>query len=336
MSSLFERVVGILFGPSAGRVDPADRSLVDGIIDVFVDTIEPRVRLASGYRGKLEANVLHTIAHLRALASAPLHPVVLTREAWSDDPFVRAAFASADDVPALIGRTEEIRRFFDEHAACEEAFALLGMERVERQVFAPHLEGEVIRNDVAQTVVSFAGHRLLAPAPDLAGARLAIGRLVLHRLAQDVLARVEALVAKAKALEEDKAMLGVRLRMLQRPGAAGDPQAISELERELEATSAACTGAKAGLATLDGYIDQMNAVLAHPEEHVALASQRLRVNRMGVKVEPGAAGEDDDLEVDLAEISIGEGLQASIKLVRIPRSELPPREDLLAQAEKLL
>jgi hypothetical protein len=345
MSSLFERVVGILFGPATDKVDGADRQLVDDTIDVFVETIEPRVRLRSGYREKLADNVALTITHLRELGRAPLEPVVLARTGWSDDPCLRAVFAAADDVPALIGRSDVVRRFFDEHAACDEAVALLGMRRVERQVFAPRLEGEMLKNDVAQTTVCFSDHRLVAPAEDVPRARLEIGRLVLERLAQLVLERVVAIGEKTKALEEDKAMLAVKLRMLQRSrdglhalvsDRADVERQIRDAELELKATSAGYTESKASLATLDGYIDQMNGVLAHPEEHVSLAPLRLRVTRMGVKVGPDEPRRDDDLDVDLSEVAIGDGLRAAIKLVRIPRAELPPREDLLVQAARLL
>ena len=41
-------------------------------------------------------------------------------------------------------------------------------------------------------------------------------------------------------------------------------------------------------------------------------------------------------ELELTELYIGEGLRAIIALVRIPRDELAPKEDMLAQAERLL
>ena len=38
----------------------------------------------------------------------------------------------------------------------------------------------------------------------------------------------------------------------------------------------------------------------------------------------------------LAELSVGEKLRGVIALVRCPRSELPPKEDLIANAERYL
>jgi len=182
MSSFLERLVQALFRGPAEAVDAADRPLVDDAIEAFVETVEPRVRLRSGYREKLSGPAARTIAHLRGLARAPLGPVLLSRAAWSEDPRVHAFFAAADDVPDCLARSEELRRFFDEHPACDEACALLGMRREERQVFAPRLEGEVLRHDVAQTTVGFSGHRLVAPSADLAQARLEVGALRLVRV----------------------------------------------------------------------------------------------------------------------------------------------------------
>jgi hypothetical protein len=54
-----------------------------------------------------------------------------------------------------------------------------------------------------------------------------------------------------------------------------------------------------------------------------------------VKVEE-ASGDEAVSELQLTDLSIGEGLAATIALVRIPREELAPKVDLLAQAERFL
>ncbi|HEU5297326.1 MAG TPA: hypothetical protein VFU71_21285 [Burkholderiaceae bacterium] len=345
MASMFERVVSLLFESAEAPAD-TDRQLITETIDDFVETVEPRVRLTSHYRDKLAGNVAHTLAHLRKLATLlPREPLVLSRSAWSQDPHVRSYFAAADDVSRCIGRCDELRDFFASHAASADACALLGMQRKEKTVLAPRMEGEVLRQDVPQTTVGFSNHRLLAVAPDLAQSRLEVGRRIMERLAQLVLGRVVQTGEEARDREQRKAMLSTRLRMLRsaRDGMAPlvsegpdiDPQ-ISELERqlnEMKETAASAAGSH-GRMTLDGTIDQMNAVLAQPEQHIALAKIRLRVNRLGVKVDPHCADEGDSLELD--ELSIGEGLRATIKFVRIARDEMPPKEDLLAQAQRAL
>jgi hypothetical protein len=46
----------------------------------------------------------------------PLEPVVLARARWSGDPCLNAFFGSADDIPAFLGRSKELRAFFDDPA----------------------------------------------------------------------------------------------------------------------------------------------------------------------------------------------------------------------------
>ena len=73
-----------------------------------------------------------------------------------------------------------------------------------------------MRQDVAQTTVSFSEHRLLAPAADEALTRLDVGRRIVQRLAQLVLARIVAVDQRAKDLHLHQAYLLMKWRMLQR------------------------------------------------------------------------------------------------------------------------
>lgn len=336
--------MSLLFGASAQKGGDVDRSLVDETTDAIVEIIEPRVRLRSGYRDKLADSVQRSILCLRELEQGlPRQALTLSRQAWADDPYVRAFFAAAADVPVCIGRCEELRRFFGEHPQCTQAYALLAMQRSERQVLAPRLEGGEVRQDVAQTTVSFGGHQLLAPAAELAQTRQGVGRRILQRLAQLVLQRVVGIGQQTQDLQMRKAQLGVRLRMLRagrdgmQPLVGDGPsveQQIRELERELKETGHEYAEARGALATLDDYIEHIDAVFGEPQAHVALQRTRLRVSRTGVKVDEASGDVAEGLE--LAELSIGDGLHVTIVFVRIPRDELPPEEDLLAQAQRAL
>jgi len=340
---LLDRVTRLLFGAEAETVGETDRQLVWDVTDAIVDAVDPRVKLRSGYRRRLDVGVRKTIAHLRALGRIRLEPVALGRSAWSQDAQVRAFFAAADDIPTCIGRSHEIRRFFETHAGCDQLHALLGMRRMERRVLAPRLVGGVMRSDVAQTTVSFEGHRLIAPAADDAAGRLEIGLRIVRRLAQLVCERIVAVDESVKGLELDKARLAMKLRMLQngRDGLgalAAEPAAldaqIAEVERSLKDATRSHREAKASLATVDGTIDHINAILAHPERYVDLVRRRMRVTLLGVLVEEGDEAEPaHDLVID--DLSIGDGFTATIARVRIARTELPPKEGL-ARAERFL
>jgi hypothetical protein len=148
---------------------------------------------------------------------------------------------------------------------------------------------------------------------------------------------------KATELAEHKAYLGARMRMLAlaRDGMEGivkDPATIDEqmksVQRELKRTVDGYIEAKSSLATLDGYIGHVQDVFSHPDQHVSLSHTSLHLDRMGIKVERDAAGQVNQL--NLVELSIGEELRVAVAIARCPRSELPPKEDLVAQAERYL
>ena len=342
--SLLARLSQALFG--GGPAEPeAERQLVDDMIEMIVETVEPRVRQVSGYNRKLQACTRSTIAHLRRLGQGTLEPVLLTRAAWSGDPRLNAFFATANDVPACLGASRELRAFFDSpaNAGVDEAFALLGMKKTERDVFAPKLEGDMLRQDVAQVSVSFSGHRIVAPMGSEAETRIEIGQRIIRRLAQVALGRIIALDEKASALQQHKAYLGARLRLarLARDGVQGafeEPgntaEQIAALERELNETVEDYIDTKGSIATIEDHLGQIDAVFSRPGEHVALTHTPLRVSRMGIKLD--AASPDAANELTLAELAIADNFHGVIAIARCPRAEMPPKEDLVAKAARYL
>jgi hypothetical protein len=71
-----------------------------------------------------------------------------------------------------------------------------------------------------------------------------------------------------------------------------------------------------------------------PEQHVRLTHTPLRLSRMGIKVEDASMGPVNELR--LTELAIGDDFQAAIAIVCCPRGEMPPKEDLVAKAERYL
>jgi hypothetical protein len=338
--ALFDRLAAALFGAQPS----ADAGLVAEMIEAVVDAVEPKVRMHSRYRHKLEPHIRQSIEHLRALAREPLEPVLLSRAAWASDPRVNAFFATAADVRLCLGRANELRSFLDQpaNAALQEAYALLGMKKEERSVLGMALRGDAVQRDVAQTQISFTGHRIIAPSETLAATHLEVGRRILLRLAQVSLMRILEADAKATELQSRKAYLGSRLRLLRlaedgMEGIVKDHATIAAemkaVERELTQTVEGYIAAKASAATIEGYLQQIADVFSRPQEHVSLVRTPLRVSRLGVRVEGDS--QESANELSLAEIVIGE-FRAAIAIVRCPRAEIPSKEELIAQAERSL
>lgn len=344
--ALFARLFGAGDEAAAGEDLPERaRAALPEIIELIVETVDPRLKLVPGYQEKLGAGVRRTVAYLRSLVPEPPPPIELSQKAWGADPRVNAFFAAAEDVARIMGRSKELRAFFDDPAntGVAQAVAMLGMEMREQNVLGVAMEGGMLKHDVAQTTVSFTDHRIVMPAGSLADARFELGRRILRGLIQIALHRIQAIQERQQDLEEARGQLATKLRVLQGRSSgleslSQDPDAqqpeIEALQRELEQTGAALADAKLSLSTLDGYMDQVIDVLSHPEQHVKFEVFRLRVNRMGIKVAEDSAEPASDLT--LGRVSLGPEFTRVVAAVKCARADMPPREDLLAQAERYL
>jgi len=344
-ADLFSDVATRLFGASAPP--DADQALVAEAIEAIVEAVDPRIRAERKYRAKLEQGVRGTLAHMRAIAQQLPEPVVLSPASWRSEPLINALFGRSDDVTALLGRSRELYRFFDANAGCAEAIALLAAQREERTVLAPGFVGGELRQDVAQVVVGFPQKRLIAPAPDWLASRREVGAAIFRRLAALALQEIVGKERRVKDLEERKAILGTRLRMLQlrRDGVqralereddpAKDPAVeIAELEKALQGTVDAFIAEKASLVTLEGTVASVRRVFEAPQKYLGLEPVALRLSRTGYRVDAGS--DEPAIELNLQELFVGEGLRGVIAFVRCARSDLPPRDDALRRAEQSL
>jgi len=343
-ASLLDRILSSLFGKEEERED-TDEQLVAELTDAIVDTVEPRVRAHRQYRRELKDCVRTTVAWLRTIGRMPIDHVLLTRSHWGEDPRLNTFFGAPDAITEFLGRSRELRAFFDDpaNADVQEAFALMGMRKQEKTFLGPRHEDGLLKEEVAQTAVNFAGHRLIATAASEAQARLETGRRIIQVLAEVAPARIIGIDRKGLDLERQKSYLGTRLRMLKlardgMPGLVDDPatidEQIREVQRQLDESVKGFIETKSSLVTLDGYIAQIREVFEHPEQHVVLTQSELNVTRMNIKAD--ARTEEPHRTLTLAELRIGERVPIVIAFVRCLRSELPPKEDLLAKAERFL
>lgn len=342
LRDLFQRLLGGA-PPDAGEPFPAHvEALVSEFTDLVAEEVEPRLRLAPDFSNRMTPGVRSTIAYMRTIAPGLEAALALAPARWTDDPRLNAFFATAGDISETLGRSRELREHFAAHPTDAEAFAVLSMERRERSVLGVGLEGDVLRHDVAQTTVSFADHRVVAPAADEEGVRLELGERIFRGLLGIALARIEALQAGAQDLDERRARLETRLRRLKTRGAAVETLAegagahageIADLEGELARTRADALASKTRLASLDGYLNEVTAVLERPAEHFTIEFVPVRVNRMGVRVDGDADGPVNEFRV--AEV-VGRELRRALALVICRRADLPPERAAFADAGRYL
>ena len=313
------------------RLNQERLALLRDSIEQVVDASEPRVRLVGNYAEKLldavEIGQLHCDDVLRRLPPA----LVLGGRAWAMDPRVNAFFATTDSLRATLSLDPQVQTFFKENRQAE-CFALLLMVKRETETFGAAWESGLLVRDVRQIRVSFSEHQFFFPAASESELRKELRRRMLVFLASRALERINELRERRGTLEERRRQLQAQVRALRghaqglRPllsATDADERRLSELEQRLSRTEGELIVARKQLGTLDDYLEQVRQVLGHPAAYLQIHPLTLRLNRLGVKLDPDSPEPGETLTlIELA--SLGE--QRIGALVRFTRDELPPAE----------
>ena len=298
-------------------------------IEQAVDASEPRIRLVGNYAEKLVDAVEAALNYSGRVLQQLLPAVLLDAHAWSQDPQVKAFFATVDDLRATLGDDPAIRAFFADsgHSQC---FALMLMLKRETETFGTVLRGDVLVRDVRQLQVSFSRHRLFFPAVSEAGLREELKQRMLVFLATRALERINELRDQRSMLEEQRRRLQAQLRAL-RSHAQGLQPLLSPaeasvrrpaaLEQRLVQVEEDLVAVRKRLGTLDDYLEQVRQVLSQPEVYLQVRPLTLRLTRLGVKLSPDSPEPGETLAL-IEFDSMGE--QRIGALVRFEKGELPP------------
>lgn len=306
---------------------------LEAAIDTAVDGTDPRIRVVRGYRKKLRGTVQCALEHTEKFVETIPGPLAMDRYAFSSDPYIHAFFGSADQVQEVITGSKAMREYIKRsvNRDADRCYALLAMRRSEKTVLGVALEGDSIRRDVKQVVVSFSDHLLLGPAATEADARKQLKEHALTQLVECALQRIVSFKSQRQELEQRRTLLRSKLRKYQESGYGLEELAPldtlqqetpTSVERELQQIERDLQKAGAELATLNDYLRQVAHVLSRPQEYLSLATLALRLNRMGLKVDPRSTQLADDL--GLTEVEIKDQLRAVVSFVCFSVGELSP------------
>jgi hypothetical protein len=327
-------------GESHHRVPPRDDALAKEIVDRIVAATDKRLRSVSGYEKKLHDPALDTLAYLRGIADGIPGPIEVSRRAWTDNPEIRALFAKPQDVAAAFSRDTGVRACFASSTA-PECLGILGLARIERQVFAPAQKGDSIQHEVARTTVSFSDTRILAPATDPLAVRIELGKRAIDYLGLRALAQMTADEHARKDLEQERALLKVRLQIAEqgRVGLAGITAAATATPVDRAALAARldenerALSAHAVTGLMTRFLDILREVLTNPGAHLRLEACTVPLDAMNFRVADEASAA---VVLKLRELLLPERPPYAVMVARFPRAELLPAEDAVAQAERYL
>jgi len=316
------------------------------------DTIEriakltPQLRLAEHYRERLAASVTTSLDYVRALVDDMPPAREASASAWMTDPYIRAFFATPEEVPRVLSHATELRAYFDAHPLANEVFAVLGMAMTERRTFGVAQHESTARTDVQLTTVSFSDHRARVCADTEDTLREEIVRRVVDQLVLVAIERIGADVSRRGELEQERALLKTRLALLQRQGSGmsavlgAQPLSsfveVAHLQAELEKNDAEM--ARLGLATeaIDRRLETIAEVLGSPAEHLHVLKRELRLDHMNVIAQNGYAREGATIELRLASMPETAGAMRAFALVRFARVDLLPAPSMADEERKFL
>jgi len=335
MFTFLKTLLGSRDDEAAGE-DPA---ILAAAVEEVIEGTDPRLRMVGGVNKKLRAPVARSLAYARELAAVLPGPFEVGKKTFGSDPQVGAFFASVDHLREVFGNDRSLRTFLKspEHSSLAECYALLVMQKTERNVLGMETFGDMVRKDVPQTVVSFGNHHVEAAAVSLESSRQDLTERAFDHLVGCALRRLVSLKAHTAELTERQLLLEARLqqRLAKKrgleslvPGPAIDGAETLEIRRDLADAEEQLRDTSASRATLNDYLSQIQDVLSHPEDQFRLRQATVRMDQMGVKRDPGSPQRASD--ITLAEVEIGDDRQAVGILIKYSPQELPSRPPSLA------
>jgi len=130
-------------------------------IERVIEGTDPRIKGIGDAYERLSPVVAAALHYAHGLVGAMPPCIEMTPEAWGQSPMLRAMFARPGDVANTLSGSHDLREFLGSPQALgiETIHCVVAATRVERTVFGAAMEGDILREDVAQKTVGFSDFR---------------------------------------------------------------------------------------------------------------------------------------------------------------------------------
>jgi hypothetical protein len=261
-----------LFAANAKEESELLRAIEEAVLKV-----DPLLKQIRRYPNAFRKPVQTAFEYAHSLALSVPSSVAIDLNPLDWNAYVHAIFSSRDMIMEAFQASRAIQDYLREHPSTDQAYALMGMRRFEKTRMGMELSGEVIQRDVPQQVVYFTSHTIVDPAPTEAEAR---GRVawgffnnLVNKVAKRIALRKEELQSQLQEMDLLKAHLHTASAET-RPALKKD---LSRMLSNIQATTR----------SLDfrNYLDDFEAVLLNPEQHLRLDQSTLILDSMGIRRE---------------------------------------------------
>ncbi|MDR2111620.1 MAG: hypothetical protein LBQ62_00710 [Candidatus Accumulibacter sp.] len=313
-------------------------------IDRAIALTNPRLKFLDSREKTLRRPVEKCVTYLRDAISALPPPIPVSEAGWASDPALRAFFAKAADLSAALGRSGDLRSFFDKHADAGQAFIVLGASYHERPDRAPSLQGDAAPRDIARTVVDFS-----VPSARLCGhTDSELRRLLLIQSFEYMAAQAMTEISKAREgrreLEDSHNLIRARLRLHQPPGSGlGNlfdvgPESAEQrrLENQLLENERQMEERGSAREVLEHELECLRQALENPENHLGFEHRKIRLSTLNVLLDEGSVEAAADVAFTMLNLSGVPRAQYAFVIGCLERRDMPQVKLNLADAERFL
>ena len=277
-------------------------------IDKAVTLVNPRLRLLPDYQERLSPAINTTIDYLRASLTDLPPTLRLSPAEWASEPLWRAFFASTDDISRTLAYSKGLKTLFDKYPEINEACFILGMNIRDQRIDGMTLHGDMVQRNVPQRVLGFSRHVARICAKSEAEVRRLLGIQSFEYLVSQAIARLGDERSGRQGLEDSRALIRARLRLLQQQGpglgsfAGAQPEQLAVRERleaqllDNERQLEACVGQQD---VLDFEFEVLKDVLADPTAYLAFEAERRWIDTLNVLCPAGQGAEIEFTQVRL-------------------------------------
>lgn len=289
----------------------ADEERLQTAIERVIEGTDPRIKALGNIRERLAPVAADALASAHTIVSAIPPTIEMSPEFWAANPVLRAMFVAPGDIVRLLAASPGLQKFLRSPAGATigTIHCVVIATRNERTVFGAAMEGDLLRQDVAQKTIGFNDLHLTGFSPSEAALRSCLEDLVVKGLVLAALRQIGERRERSELLEMNGQLLQTRLRLMEQGGAsldslfarkspAGDD--IDALRAQFAANEAELQALQPGGRGLDAIVDAVIDAMQQAEALIRPQRVSLHVNALNIVVDADAS---DAAHLELVEFS---------------------------------
>lgn len=213
-----------LFSSPLVGEDAAGGERLKHAVERVIEGTDPRLKVVSHAREKLTPAVAQALVFASKMAGSLPPCIEMTPAAWSQSALLRAMYVRPAEVASALSNSLDLRQFLGSPQAqgLQTVYCAIGATRVERTVLGVAMEGDMLRQDVAQKTVGFRDFRLVGFSPSEGALRARLEEVILEGLVLAALRTIADNKQRTDHLEMYRQLLRTRLRLVEQSGAGLD------------------------------------------------------------------------------------------------------------------